>query len=181
MNKALLSLLAAVFMVLGAFVPANSAASVHGSGYARIGVPAMPQAVQFFRDVLNCEPLAPVAGHASSRAEISDGPQSSRPRTMLLLCDADSVVELFENRGMGTLSSPPSQIAEGNTAPVQLFSANITHADRWLRRAGIEVAGAPVTMSSGPDAGQTVVNFVAPWGLRLQLIGWSRDDVAITP
>lgn len=172
MSRLLPYWLAAVFLVLAAFVPVSSTASVPGSDYVRVGVPAMPQAVQFFRDVLNCELLDPV------RPGISNDPQRSRSRPVLLLCDTGSVVELFEDRGRSALSSSPSQAARGQAVPVRLHSANIAHADRWLQRAGVEVTG--VTASS-PDTGETVVSFVAPWGARLQLVGWSRGDVAITP
>jgi hypothetical protein len=57
----------------------------------------------------------------------------------------------------------------------------VVHADQWLRREGVQVIGTSVTMKAGPHAGQTVVNFVAPWGLQLQLVGWNKSQLATAP
>jgi hypothetical protein len=65
--------------------------------------------------------------------------------------------------------------------PIQFSTDDVAHAGQWLRREGVTVIGTPVTAKSGAHAGQTVVNFVAPWGLQLQLVGWNRSQVATAP
>ena len=39
-----------------------------------------------------------------------------------------------------------------------------------LKRCGVEVLGAPTTMTDGASAGLTWVYFRAPWGLQLELV-----------
>ncbi|MEO8998850.1 MAG: VOC family protein [Rhodanobacter sp.] len=144
-KKSIFWMLAGGLLALTIASFSSHAASVRDSDYVAIGVPDLPQATAFFRNILDCEPVNPVAGNelpVSAQAGHSTpvAPSASR----LLLC-------------------------------------NVAHADRWLRREGVKVIGAPVALTSGPHTGQTVVNFVAPWGLRLQLVGRTPSQVATAP
>jgi catechol 2,3-dioxygenase-like lactoylglutathione lyase family enzyme len=157
MGKSLL-----LFLAFGLATVAPSgvrAATLYGGDYARIGVPNLAQAVAFFQDVLDCRLIGP----ASAAAEMTpDDASASR----LLSCDAGSVVELFDNRGIS--SSPASGRAD---QPLQFVSGDVQHASEWLRHAGVGVSGSPHRLTSGPLAGRMALDFVSPWGLRLQLLG----------
>ncbi|MHB1059171.1 MAG: VOC family protein [Rhodanobacter sp.] len=159
MGKSLLTGL--LFAVgLAAILPSNvRAATLYGSDYVRVGVPDLAQAVTFFRDVLDCRLIGPettAAGDASA--------------SRLLSCDTGSVVELF--------AISPSLASNGAGQPLQFVSGNVLHADGWLRHQGVRVIEAPHRLASGPLAGRIVLNFVAPWGLRLQLLDNSASGPA---
>jgi catechol 2,3-dioxygenase-like lactoylglutathione lyase family enzyme len=151
-------LLTLMASLLAAFTGAH-AAGLHGNGYVTLAVPDLPQAVAFFQNILDCEPVDAM------------DPTAPRPQHTLLLCESDTVVELFDGHGV------PAPVSARN-APVRFFANDVGHADQWLRREGVKVVGAPVIPSTGPQAGMTLVNFVTPWGQPLQLIG--RDDVQVT-
>lgn len=145
-----------------AAVTGAHAAGLRDNGYVTLPVPDVPQAVAFFRDILDCEPI-----------EAMDS-AVSRPQRALLICESDTVVELFNSHG----ANAP---ALARNAPVQFFANDVRHADQWLRRQGVKVVGAPVTPASGPQAGMTLVNFVAPWGQPLQLVGQDNSQITAVP
>ncbi|HEV7123407.1 MAG TPA: VOC family protein [Rhodanobacter sp.] len=152
MRRSLFSLLLLVFGLLAFVPPGVRAATLHDNGYASVGVPNLRQAVKFFQDVLDCR----VIGSPS----MSSVQTTSAPR--LLSCDAGSIIELF--------AIPPSSAPTAPAQPLQFVSADVRHADKWLRRQGARVSGAPHRLTFGPLAGRMVLDFVAPWGLRLQLV-----------
>jgi catechol 2,3-dioxygenase-like lactoylglutathione lyase family enzyme len=149
--------------------PSNSrAATLHDSDYVRIGVPDLPQAVTFFRDVLDCQLINEFSAIGSTH------------ESRLLACDSGSIVELFDNHGAAS-PSPARHPKNSGDEPIQFISDDVANADQWLRRAGVRVLGSPQTLTSGPHAGQTVVNFVSPWGLRLQLVSWKTNAITAGP
>lgn len=156
------SLPALLFLTLGLVAlapPGVRAATLYGGDYARIGVPDLAQAVAFFRDVLACRLIGPESATATVA---SDDPPAPR----LVSCGAGSVIELFDDR-----DSAPSFAPHRATPPLQFVSDDVLHAAQWLQRDGVSVIGLPHRAASGPLAGRMVLDFLAPWGLRLQLVG----------
>jgi hypothetical protein len=151
MRKSLLSMLLLMFGLLAFVPPSAHAATLHDSGYASVGVPNLAQAARFFQDVLDCRVIGPQSTAAAATS-------ASR----LLTCDAGSVIELF--------AISPSAAPNGAAQPLQLVSTDVRHADKWLRHQGASVSGAPHWLTSGPLAGRMALDFVTPWGLRLQLV-----------
>ncbi|MFC5582735.1 VOC family protein [Rhodanobacter terrae] len=176
MHKSLLSMLAGG--LLFAMAGMGHAASVHDSDYVAIGVPDLRQATAFFHNVLDCEEVNPAAGGESLQS--GHATPDALPVSRLLLCDAGTVVELFDARAAHS-ASPARHAMDRGSEPIAFSADNVAHADRWLRREGVKVIGAPVVAIAGPHAGQAVVNFVAPWGLRLQLVGRNPTQVATAP
>lgn len=185
MRKTFLSMLAGGLLLVMAGVPVSGhAEAADDNGYVAIAVPDLQQATTFFRNILDCEPISPIttdefAGAATLR-NVHRTPRHELPQSRLLLCDAGTVVELFDDRAARS-PAPARHATEHGNEPVQFSTDDVAHAGQWLRREGVTVIGNPVTMRSGPHAGQTLVNFVAPWGLQLQLVGWSRSRVATAP
>lgn len=176
MRKFFLSIPVFGFLAAMAGAPFNShAASVHDSGYVTIDVPNLQQATTFFRNILDCEPVG-----TNESTEGTPFRRHALPASRLLLCDSGTVVELFDEHGARALSSARHSIDQGNE-PIQFSADDVEHADQWLRREGVQVIGTSVTMKAGPHAGQTVVNFVTPWGLQLQLVGWNKSQLATAP
>ncbi|KRE87222.1 glyoxalase [Rhodanobacter sp. Soil772] len=159
MGKSLFALLLFAFN-LAAIAPSSArAATLYGGGYVSVGVPDLEQAVAFFQDVLDCRLIGP-------ESAVAEASSDDVPASRLLSCDAGSVIELFDNRGISP--SPASGRAE---RPLQFVSDDVQHASEWLRHMGVNVSGSPHRLTSGPLAGRMVLDFVSPWGLRLQLLG----------
>ncbi|WP_254423919.1 VOC family protein [Rhodanobacter sp. C03] len=143
-----------------------------------IGVPDLAQATAFFRNILDCEPIGLTAVNTTTSEAGSQ--HAGVPSSRLLLCDSGNVVELFDNHAANSLSASRHSANRSNE-PISFSAGDVAHADRWLRHEGVNVIGSPMTATSGPHAGQTVVNFVAPWGLRLQLVGRNTSQLATAP
>jgi len=161
MKTSFLTLLA--MTLLGAFAgmaPSNSRATTafQDADYTRIEVPEMTQAVNFFTAALGCEPIGP-------RSEAV----RSGSRDMLLACTPGSVVELT-TAPAGRRSAYP-----GN--PIQLMSDDPAATAHSLRQKGLSSVGKQRRLASG----QTAVDLVAPWGLRLQLVSRAADARIATP
>ncbi len=165
MNKSFPSLLAFVMLGAVAAVAATNsrAAVIQDDDYVRIVVPDMAQAATFFRDVLDCQLISP-------RLDSGDSHQGSR-ESRLLSCGAGSVIEL------SAAPSPATSAGSQHREPIRLISDDVAGAAQWLRHEGVRVLGTPRTLKSG----QTVVNFIAPWGLRLQLVSWKTNVTTAGP
>ncbi|MEP7187245.1 MAG: VOC family protein [Rhodanobacter sp.] len=159
MAKLSVSILLAATLVFSALLPSGAyAQSPHrGGDYAQIAVPNVQAAVSFFRNVLDCEAINTSASVKTSA---------------LMVCQSGMVLDL--------VLSQQGESAVGAT-PLRFVVKDVAHADRWLRNEGARVIGKPVLSTSGPDAGQTLVNFVSPWGMRLQLAGSTGNKVSAVP
>jgi len=159
MGKSLFMLLLFAFS-LAAITPSGArAATLYSGDYVSVDVPDLEQAVAFFQDVLDCRLIGP-------ESVVAEAPTGGVPASRLLSCDAGSVVELFDNRGLS-----PSPASGRFERPLQFVSDDVQHASEWLRRTGVNVSGSPYRLTSGPLTGRMVLDFVSPWGLRLQLLG----------
>lgn len=137
-------------------VPAGARAATLGDGdYARIGVPNLGQASAFFQDVLDCR-------------LVGDSPTSDARATnsLLLSCGVGSMLELYVDPGIS-----PARRSHAAGEPLQFLSDDVLLTDAWLRRRGVVVSGAPHRLATGRWAGRMAVDFAAPWGLRLRLLG----------
>jgi len=132
------------------------ATSFQDADYTRIEVPEMTQAVKFFTAVLGCEPIGP-------RLE------SARSSSLLLACTPGSVVELT--------TAPTSRRSGHPGNPIQLMSDDPVATAHSLRQKGMNSVGKQRRLASG----QTAVDLVAPWGLRLQLVSRVADARIATP
>lgn len=147
MKKSFLTLLAMVSLgaLAGVVSPGSRATTFQDNDYASIEVPEMAQAVQFFADVLGCEPIGP-------RSE------ATSPGSMLLACGPGSVVELT--------TAPAGAGLAWRDHPIQLRSDDLVATARSLRQKGVSTLGKPRRLTSG----QTEVDLIAPWGLRVELV-----------
>ena len=158
MGKSPLALLFLVFSLVASAPSGARAATLYGGDYARIGVPDLKQAVAFFQDVLDCRLIGPESATAMVTSD-------DTPAFRLVSCDAGSVIELFDDRG-----SAPSSAPRPTAQPLQFVSDDVLHAAQWLQRDGASIIGLPHRVTSGPMAGRMALDFVSPWGLRLQLV-----------
>lgn len=164
MGKKIFALLY-VLLMLGAVAPSGArAATSYDVGYVRVDVPDVAQAATFFRDVLDCQLIGAEAASGEPAAD-----------SLLLSCDEGSVVELFVDRG-----NSPSPAPDTPSATLQLATDDVARANEWLRNRGVAISSAPHRVVSGPLAGHMVLDFAAPWGLHMQLVGRDVPDPGST-
>lgn len=123
-------------------------------GYLRLPVPDLPQAVEFFHNVLNCAP-------------IGDGTASGDAPVALMDCGEGEIVEL----SVRTVAAHTHAQPHPASAPAMaLATHNAIAVAGWLRANHVTVVGPPQRMVDDMGAGHVVVTFLAPWGQRMQLV-----------
>jgi hypothetical protein len=98
----------------------------------------------------NYGPQRPAGGHF---LEIIDAAATKR-NNALMACASGMILELVVAPRCGSAA---------NAAPMRFAVNDVANADQWLEQEGVRVIGKPVLATSGPDARQILVNFVAPW------------------
>ena len=142
------------------FLPARAATLGEGD-YARVGVPNLAQAAAFFGKVLDCRLVGTqtVGDHARD--------------SLLLSCGAGSMLELYVKRGVS-----PARHSHAEDETLQFVYDGALNDVAWLRQHGAVVRGAPHRLTGGEWAGRVALDFEAPWGLPLRLLGGTAPETA---
>lgn len=155
-NKSLLHLFAALLLTV-ASLPAPAHAAHDSGDYVAVQVPNLPQAVTFFRDVMNC-------------SVISDGGDTASAAASLMACGRDTTVEITQ------ASAHPAPRAIVASPTLTLDADDAPAVASWLRANHVHLVGSPTRLTAGQDAGKLAVTFLTPWGQPLRLVSRMKDD-----
>ncbi|APR04339.1 VOC family protein [Thauera chlorobenzoica] len=157
---------------------------LRGTDHIGFTVPDLDEAVDFFVGVIGCEPfyeLGPFAADDDWMATHLDvHPRAVMKRLKFLRCRHGSNFELFEYDAPGQNRRQPRNSDVGGHH-LAFYVDDIDAALAHLRAHGVRILGEPTVRTSGPNAGQTWVYFLAPWGMQLELVsfpdgkGYERD------
>ena len=147
---------------------------MRGLDHIGFTVPNLQDAVDFFCDVLGCEPIYELGALTRNDDWMAEN-LNVHPRTVLrgmkfLRCGNGSNFELFEY-GVPHQGPPPrnSDIGGHHLA----FYVDDCHiAAAFLKARGVKVLGEPKQSNDGPSAGQTWVYFLTPWGMQCELVSF---------
>ncbi len=146
---------------------------LRGTEHIGITVPDLDQAVAFFVGVLGCQeffPLGPFQADDDWMAvHLGVHPRAVVKKMRYLRCANGSNLELFEYQSPDQNRKHPRNSDIG-ACHLGFYVDDLDAAVAFLREKGVEIQGAPTTMTSGPSAGNRWVYFRAPWGLQLELI-----------
>lgn len=157
---------------------------LRGTDHIGITVPNLEQATDFFVNVIGCEQvydLGPV--HAADdwmATHLNVHPRAVMRKVRFFRCFNGSNYEVFEYEAPDQAASGPRNSDVGGHH-LALYVDDVPVAVEHLKAHGIRVLGEPTYRSSGPNAGQTWVYFLAPWGLQFELVsfpagkGYERD------
>ncbi|GJH14535.1 VOC family protein [Caballeronia novacaledonica] len=162
----------------GAFEPKARGAGMPGlRGLDHVGftVPDIDEAVDFFVNVIGCEPfyeLGPFefADDWMSR-QLNVHPRAVMKKLKFLRCGNGSNFELFE------YSSPDQRTEQPKNSDIgghhlAFYVDDFSRALEHLRQNGVRVLGNPVSRDSGPSGGLTWVYFLTPWGMQCELVSF---------
>lgn len=153
----------------------NGLPGLRGTDHLGITVPDVDQAADFFVNVIGCELF------------YRDGPFSAEDDWMAtnLNVHRDAVIrkirwlrcrnginfELFEYEAPDQADSPPKNSDIGGHH-IAFYVDDFDAALRHLLDHDVRVLGKPTVRTAGPNAGQTWVYFLAPWGMQLELVSY---------
>lgn len=150
---------------------------LRGSDHIGFTVPDLNDAVDFFVNVIGCEPFYTLGPFSSEgdwmEAQLNVHPKAVMRKLQFLRCANGPNFEIFEYEAPDQRDQPPknSDIGGHHIAfYVEDFDAALEH----LRSHDVEILGEPVVRTSGPSAGQTWIYFLTPWGMQLELLSYPK-------
>ncbi len=147
-----------------------------GMDHVGFTVPDLEEAVGFFTDVMGCAafyPLGPFSGGDSTwmQDHLNVDPKATIPAMRLVRCGNGANLEIFQYTAPEQNMVPPRNSDVGGHH-LAFYTTDMAAAVSYLEANGLEVLGAPTTMTEGPSAGETWVYFLAPWGMQLELVSY---------
>ena len=146
-----------------------------GTDHIGFTVPDLKLAVAFFIDVIGCEPFYELGPFSSDEdwmlTHLNVHPRAVMNRLKFLRCRNGSNFELFE------YSAPDQNRAQPKNSDVgghhlAFYVEDMDAAVAYLRDKGVTILGEPTARVAGPNAGQTWVYFLSPWGMQLELVSF---------
>jgi catechol 2,3-dioxygenase-like lactoylglutathione lyase family enzyme len=149
---------------------------LRGSDHIGITVPDLEEATRFLVDVIGCErffDLGPLRAEDDWMRRHLNVDPGAKARIRFFRCGHGINLEIFEYESPDQRRIVPRNSDWGGhhiALYVDDFSAALAH----LERHGVELLGAPTVRTEGPNAGQTWIYFLAPWGLQFELVSYPR-------
>lgn len=154
--------------------PFSGLPGLRGLEHIGVTVPNLQQAVDFFCQVLGCEPIYALGPLQCNDDWMSDN-LNVPPRTVLrglqfLRCGNGANIELFEYSTPDQRSAPRNSDIGGHH--LAFYVDDCAAACDYLRSHGVQILGNPKASTAGPSAGQHWVYFLTPWGLQCELVSY---------
>ncbi len=148
---------------------------LRGTDHIGFTVPDLEQAVDFFVNVIGCEPFYELGPFSSEddwmASHLNVHPRAVMRKLKFLRCGNGSNFEIFEYESPDQNATQPKNSDVGGhhlAFYVDDFDTALEH----LKANGVEVLGEPTVRTAGPSGGQTWVYFLAPWGMQLELVSF---------
>lgn len=150
---------------------------LRGTDHIGFTVPDLDEAIDFFVNVIGCEPffeLGPLQSDGDwMQVHLNVHPQAVARRIKFMRCGFGANFEIFE------YSAPDQQRAQPRNSDVgghhlAFYVDDLHAAIAHLLAHGVRVLGEPTVRSSGPNGGQSWIYFLAPWGMQFELVSFPR-------
>jgi catechol 2,3-dioxygenase-like lactoylglutathione lyase family enzyme len=165
-------------LVLAGGAAAEGMPGMRGHDHTGITVPDIKAAEAFFVDVLGCQKAMSFGPFADDKGTFMQDTLSVHPRAVIkqitmVRCGAGSNIELFE------YTSPDQKIAMPKNSDIggyhiAFYVDDIQKAAAYLKSKNVTTFAGPLPVNEGPAAGQTILYFLAPWGMQMELISYPR-------
>ena len=157
---------------------ADGMPGMRGHDHTGITVPDIKQAADFFINVLGCEEAMSFGPFADEKGNFMADLLNVNPRAVikeitLVRCGYGSNIELFQ------YSSPDQKTVEPKNSDIggyhiAFYVDDIKAAKDYLDSKGVKTFFGPFPVNEGPAAGQSIVYFLAPWGLQMEIISYPK-------
>ena len=148
---------------------------LRGADHIGFTVPDLEAAVDFFVDVLGCEPFYELGPFESDddwmARHLNVHPRTVMKKLRFMRCGNGSNFEIFE------YASPDQNRAQPKNSDIgghhlAFYVDDMDAAVAYLKAKGVRVLGEPTVRTQGPSGGQSWVYFLAPWGMQLELVSY---------
>ena len=149
---------------------------MRGHDHTGITVPNMAQAVDFFTNVVGCQKAMSFGPFSDDKGTFMQDALNVNPRAVIqeivqIRCGHGSNLELFHYTSPDQKDATPKNSDIGGYH-IALYVDDVQAAKDYLDGKGVKTFMGPIPVEEGPAAGQTILYFVAPWGLQLEAISY---------
>ncbi len=152
---------------------ADSLLGLRGHDHTGITVPDMPQALDFFTNVLGCRAAMTFGPFSGMQDVLNIDSEAVIEQITMVRCGAGSNIELFKYSSPDQKNMTPKNSDIGGMH-IALYVDDVQTAKAYLDAKGVKTFKGPVAIGKGPAAGETILYFVAPWGLQFEAISYPK-------
>ena len=148
---------------------------LRGTDHIGFTVPNLDEAVDFFVNVIGCEPFYELGPFQAEddwmQRQLNVHPRTVMRRLKFLRGRHGSNFEIFEYEAPDQNKAQPKNSDIGGHH-LAFYVDDMDTALAYLKEKGVRILGEPVVRTEGPSAGQTWVYFLTPWGMQLELVSF---------
>ena len=175
----LLTALAALAMA-SSLQPASADAipGLRGHDHTGITVPDIKAATAFFTDVIGCTHAMSFGPFKDDKGTFMSDVVNVNPRAVIeqismVRCGYGSNIELFQYTAPDQSKTEPKNSDFGGHH-IALYVDDIDKAAAYLKEKNVKTMQGPIPITEGPAAGQSILYFLTPWGLQMELISYPK-------
>jgi catechol 2,3-dioxygenase-like lactoylglutathione lyase family enzyme len=148
---------------------------LRGTEHIGFTVPNLEEATSFFVDVIGCEfifELGPfVADDDWMATHLNVHPRAVMRRLRFFRCKHGPNFEIFQYEAPDQNPIQPKNSDIGGHH-LAFYVDDFYVALEYLKQKGVRLLGTPTVRTAGPNAGQTWIYFLTPWGMQLELVSY---------
>jgi catechol 2,3-dioxygenase-like lactoylglutathione lyase family enzyme len=157
---------------------ADSIPGLRGHDHTGITVPDVKAATAFFTDVIGCKYAMSFGPFADDKGTFMQDVANVNPRAVIeeismVRCGYGSNIELFQYQSPDQVKTLPKNSDLGGHH-IALYVDDIDAAAAYLRSKNVKTMQGPIPIKEGPAAGQSILYFLTPWGLQMELISYPK-------
>ena len=178
MKYALRSAVLATTTLAAGFASADSIPGMRGHDHTGVTVPDMAQAVDFFTNVIGCQKAMSFGPFADDKGTFMQDLLGVDPKAVIeeitqIRCGHGSNIELFKYTAPDQKDATPKNSDIGGYH-IAFYVDDITAAADYLKANNVKTMMGPLPVDQGPAAGQSILYFMAPWGLQFEAISYPK-------
>jgi catechol 2,3-dioxygenase-like lactoylglutathione lyase family enzyme len=157
---------------------ADAIPGLRGHDHTGITVPDIKAATAFFTDVIGCTHAMSFGPFKDDKGTFMTDVVNVNPRAVIeeismVRCGYGSNIELFQYTSPDQAKTPPKNSDLGGHH-IALYVDDIDKAAAYLKEKNVKTMQGPIPITEGPAAGQSILYFLTPWGLQMELISYPK-------
>lgn len=157
---------------------ADSIPGLRGHDHTGVTVPDVKAATAFFTEVLGCSHAMSFGPFMDDKGTFMQDAVNVNPRAVIdeismVRCGYGSNIELFQYQAPDQGKTLPKNSDYGGHH-IALYVDDIVKAAEYLRAKNVKTMQGPIPVNEGPAAGQSILYFLTPWGMQMELISYPK-------